>query len=243
VLYVDGGVLLANGPPFGRHAFVGFTSFTTNGNIGGRVQAHTRCAAEFAGSHQCNEYEYRESRSSTTLSAAGAWLDYGDTTDGDVYNDSYCARWTSSATTNSSAVVLPTGYTTTAGGLSCASVLPLACCRGSRTTLRGFTTFTSNGNMGGRIQTHARCAAEFPGSHVCNEYEFREARSSLPVPSPGAWLDYGDTTDGNVYNDSYCTRWTSSSSTNSSAVALPTGYTTTAGGLSCASVLPLACCD
>jgi len=125
VLYVDGGVLLANGGSTpGRHQFVGFTSFTTNGVIGGRTQVNARCTAEFPGSHLCNDFEYREARSSVTLPAAGAWLEYGGTA-GEAYNDSYCSKWTSANAASNGSVVLPTGYTSS---LNCSSVLPLACC-------------------------------------------------------------------------------------------------------------------
>lgn len=244
VLYVDGGVLLVNGGALsGRHLVAGITTFTTNGNIGGRTQANARCAAEFPTSHLCNDFEFREARGSATLPAPAAWLEYGGTA-GEAYNDSYCTKWTSASATSSGLVALPTGYTTsTAPGLTCASVLPLACCVGGVNRFRGYTAFTTNGAIGGRTPANARCSAEFPGSHLCNDFEVRESRGSVPLAAQAAWLEYGGTA-GEAYNDSYCTKWTSSSATQSGLVILPTGYTTsTAPGLTCASVLPLACCD
>ncbi|MDP1824445.1 MAG: hypothetical protein Q8L48_14420 [Archangium sp.] len=244
VLYVDGGVLLVNGGALnGRHLVAGITTFTTNGNIGGRTQANARCAAEFPTSHLCNDFEFREARSSATLPAAAAWLEFGGSA-GEAYNDSYCSKWTSSSTTSSGLVALPTGYTSSsAPGLSCASVLPLACCVGGVNRFRGYTAFTSNGNMGGRTPANARCSAEFPGSHLCNDFEVRESRGSVPLTAQAAWLEFGGSA-GEAYNDSYCSKWTSASTTSSGLVVLPTGYTSSsAPGLSCASVLPLACCD
>jgi hypothetical protein len=199
VLYVDGGVLLMSGSALnGRHLVAGFTTFTTNGNIGGRTQANARCAAEFPTAHLCNDFEYREARSSASLPAAGAWLEFGGSA-GEAYNDSYCSKWTSSLATQTGSIVLPTGYTATSG--TCSAVLPLVCCVGGVNRFRGYTSFTTNGNIGGRIQANSRCSAEFAGSHLCNDFEFRESRGSVPLTAAGAWLEFGGTA-GEAYNDS-----------------------------------------
>ena len=122
-------------------------------------------------------------------------------------------------------------------------MLPLVCCVGGVNRFRGYTAFTTNGNIGGRIQANARCSAEFSGSHLCNDFEVRESRGSVPLAAAAAWLVFGGTA-GEAYHDSYCAKWTSSSATSSGSVVLPTGYTTSSpAGLTCASVLPLACCD
>lgn len=53
----------------------------------------------------------------------------------------------------------------------------------------GFTTQVTDGNAGGRDAMHARCAAEFTGSHLCHISEYQLTNSATPVPSGGAWID------------------------------------------------------
>ena len=110
------------------------------------------------------------------------------------------------------------------------------------------TVFTSNGAIGSRTIANGRCNTEFPGTHLCNQTEFRLARSLLPVPGGvGAWLDfaYGATTTDPDFSVP-CSNFTAGVGGGSTAaIALPTG--TTVSNVSavpnCGSTLPLACCD
>lgn len=53
----------------------------------------------------------------------------------------------------------------------------------------GFTAQLTDGNAGGRDAMHARCAAEFTGSHLCHISEYQLANSATLVPASGAWID------------------------------------------------------
>lgn len=240
VLFLDGGVVaLASGPSGPVH--VGYTGFTSNGNLGGRTAANARCAAQFGGSHLCNENEFRLARSGIALGAAAAWLDFSSGSD--PAGSAPCGSWTSSNPGFSFLVIQPSGYSSaSAAGISCASVLPLACCTVASPKLRGYTAALTTGNMGGRTAANGRCVAEFPGSHVCNENEFRLARSSQPLSAAAAWLDFSSGND--PAGSSPCGSWTSANPGFSFLVALPSGFSSaSAAGVNCASSLPIACCE
>ncbi len=65
----------------------------------------------------------------------------------------------------------------------------------------GFTTATYTGAMSGRPAMHAKCEAEFAGSHLCHAAEYILSNSATGVPSPnGAWLDPSTTTSGGTSN-------------------------------------------
>jgi hypothetical protein len=254
VLYLDGGVVVV--PQATRPKLLGYTAFTSNGNMGGRTAANTRCNSEFPGTHLCNVTELRVARSALPLNAAAAWLDYpyesnsAPTLDPDF--GSPCNNFTYSGTTAYYAeVATPQGYPV--GGtvpFNCSMALPLACCTSpSPVRLRGYTAFSSNGAMGGRTAANARCDAEFPGAHLCNVTEFRVARSAVPLNATGAWLDYPYESNSSPTLDpdfgSPCNNFTYDGGTAYYAeVATPQGYPV--GGtvpFDCSMTLPLACCD
>ncbi len=248
VLYVDGGVLLVNGSTASSSEpqLVGYTTFTSNANLGGRTTANARCGAEFPGAHVCNENEFRLARSSLPLPAAAAWLDYASSAPNEPAGSSPCTNFTAATSGWTTLVALPAGYSvTTSTTFSCASVLPIACCTTPNTPrLRGYTAFVSNANLGGRTTANGRCSAEFAGAHVCNENEFRLARSSLTMPAAAAWLDYASSAPNEPAGSSPCTNFTASTPGWTTLVALAAGYSvTTSTTFSCASVLPLACCS
>jgi hypothetical protein len=56
----------------------------------------------------------------------------------------------------------------------------------------GFTAVTTTGLVGGRHVMHARCDAEFPGSHMCHFAEYMLSNPHLPIPVVGAWIDPSD---------------------------------------------------
>jgi hypothetical protein len=242
VLYLDGGVVALPSSALNPQ-LIGYTTFTTNGAIGGRLQANAYCAGQYPGTHLCTGAEFRFARPNVLMPAGstGAWVDYGNTSEPtDPYDSSYCANFTSASVNSNGLAALPTGYL---GNPNCGTVLPLACCTSPTRRLRGYTTFTSNGAIGGRLQANAYCAAQYAGSHLCTGAEFRFSRPSVLMPAgvTGAWVDYGNTSDPkDPYDSSYCANFTSASVNSNGLAALPTGYL---GNPNCGTVLPLACCD
>lgn len=67
MLFLDGGVVLANG---GGMEFAGFTSMTYTGLLGGDPGANAKCATEFAGSHFCTMADFDEANGTVS---PGRW--------------------------------------------------------------------------------------------------------------------------------------------------------------------------
>jgi hypothetical protein len=221
---------------------------------------HQLCAQQFPGAHLCHFAEYSLAASTTTPPATGAWLD-PSTADGpgrtwvaSVYAgraSSYsCGDWINNGATNQGLSVTATGAPLDRG---CNSALPVACCdTPSRTGFSGFTVATTNGNGGGRAAMHARCAAEYPGSHLCHMTEYVRASSGTTVPSQGAWLDPSGLAPGGTTTYTglpsagrdtmgwACAHWTLSTNTDTGTYVLAT----TGAGMTgtCNVVRPLACC-
>ncbi len=249
VLYLDGGVVLAQAAE-ARPVLLGYTTFVTTGNLGGRVVANQRCAAEFPGSHLCTQTEFRSARSPLAPPAPGAFLDFAAaSTSLEPDPSPPCNNFTSTTSAYNAAVALPSGVTATYSSSipNCSSTAPLACCSSpSVVRLRGYTTFVTTGNLGGRVVANQRCAAEFPGSHLCTQTEFRSARSPLAPPAPGAFLDFAAASTSLEPDPSPpCNNFTSTTSAYNAAVALPSGVTATYSSSvpNCSSTAPLACCD
>jgi hypothetical protein len=223
------------------------------------------CAATFSGAHLCHAAEYIASGSVVTPPASGAWVD-PSTLDGSTtaivgsrklgrHLFSYdCTDWTSNSVNSYGYWLDQNGGITNNG--SCASQHVLACCNSpAKTTFSGYTTFTAaGGGFGGsgRYGMHARCAAEFPGSHMCHAAEWIRAQVATPPPNAGAWLDPssidGSTTviagtpEAGRHLFSYdCTDWTSSS-VNSYGYWIDTNGGISNNG-SCATVHSIACCQ
>jgi hypothetical protein len=201
------------GTLFGEAAssFAGFTTATTTGASGGREAMNARCATEFSGAHLCHYAEYQLAASAATVPAAGAWLDMscieqtaGGTVESgrlgcgdqlgspdsgrliDASTGGNCSNWTSNGP------FIKGGIVNVASDLSvsCDVARPLACCNTPYVeTFRGFTTATTTGVAGGRAAMHARCAAQFSGSHMCFLAEYTRAHPTVTPPAAGAWLD------------------------------------------------------
>jgi hypothetical protein len=125
----------------------------------------------------------------------------------------------------------------------------------------GFTQTLSTGNAGGRDGMHAKCAAEFPGSHFCHVSEYHLTGSATTVPASGAWIDPSVDVNGDFTLDSStsfgrearsttCTAWTTDSETNFTTTFLqPNGRVTTASSGTlprppgCGTLRALACCN
>ncbi|MDQ3337436.1 MAG: hypothetical protein M4D80_19920 [Myxococcota bacterium] len=193
-------------------AFAGFTTATTTGAAGGREAMNAICTAQFGASHMCHYAEYHLAASGATVPAAGAWLDLScieHTAGGTVESGrigcgdslastdagrlieggtgSNCSSWTTAAQFTSGGVAQADGQANTA---ACATARPIACCNTPfKEKFRGFTAATTSGAAGGRAAMHARCAAEFAGSHLCHLSEYTRAASSVTPPANGAWMD------------------------------------------------------
>ncbi len=249
--------------------FAGFTTATTQGNAGGYRAMHALCKAEFPGSHFCHASEFIMSNATSSPPGGGAWIDSSVTmTGGNVISavagagrnangGDNCYGWTSNTSSQSYYYgyhVEPAGYVKSGNG--CADYRPLSCCSGpSRVAFAGVTTWTTDGNPGGRGAMHSHCAAEFPGSHFCHAAEYVRANSTATIPSSGAWIDHSvDSTNGGTLlgipsatrganGGDDCYGWTSATNSTSYYYAyrvVPAGYV--ASGSGCNLQKPIACC-
>lgn len=261
VLYLDGGVVVRG---TGRSTFAGITTFTTRGAPTGpgaqqgRLSLNARCNTEFPGSHICSEFEWVESTPYAAVPAPGAWLESSYTDLGVLMSirraDGDCSSWTSISAALSGTFSTPTGEIGGAAGVTCATTMPIACCRApSMPVFRGITSFVTNGSPSGpggqlgRLSMNARCHAEFPGAHICSQYEWLQSTPALPVPSPGAWVEESITNFGIFTTDrrtsQSCSSWKSSLATLSGTYVTPTGAAGSSASVTCATALAIACCE
>jgi hypothetical protein len=239
--------------------FVGFTSTTTNGNVGGRTAAHAICNAQFPGAHLCHASEYVLSNSSAAVPAVGAWLDPSTSPDGTstvsgapsfgrYVSANACTHWTQGSA--GSGTYIDVGGQIYTGG-TCTAVRALACCNGTvKVDFAGFTGAVYNGNIGGRTAAHAICAVELPGAHMCHAAEYVRSVSSDAVPPEGAWLDPSATSTsvstvsgapafGRYVSANACTHWTQGSA--GSGTYIDVGGQIYTGG-TCTATRHIACC-
>jgi hypothetical protein len=195
-------------------SFIGFTTGTTQGNLGSREQMHAMCGAQFAGSHLCHLAEYGLANVASPVPAAGAWVDTsawtGDNETWTTYDTASvtagrwvgsdignCSDWTKLADPSGQP---ESGLTITAAGPSsqlCSGARPLACCvTPFREKLAGLAGSTA-GNVGGREKMHALCAAQYAGSHLCHLSEYYRTQSATSLPAGGAWVDTSAWTGNN----------------------------------------------
>lgn len=231
---------------------------------------HAICQAEFPGSHFCHAAEFVMSNVTAIAPGSGAWIDASVTMTGaftlsgtvgagrNSNGGDNCYGWTSSTSSTSyygGYRVTPAGYVT--GSSRCDQPRPLSCCTGpTRTSFAGVTTWTTDGApAGGRATMHARCAAEFSGSHFCHAAEFIRANSTALIPSSGAWIDHSRDSTGQftlvgipsagrgANGGEDCYGWTSNTSSSSyygGYRVTPAGTVT--GSSWCHQQRPLACC-
>jgi hypothetical protein len=245
VLYLDGGVVVLSTEPI---TFVGYTTTSFTGNLGGYPGANQKCSADFPGSFLCTIADYDLSNPSAPPGSTGAWIDFSRAASGER-TDSSCSAtgttgWTSALSGDYGANLNAVGgyYTTVA----CSNLKPLACCRGSYPVIfRGYTTSTFTGNLGGYPGANSKCQAQFPGSYFCTIADFDRSNPTVAPPASGAWVDFSRATSGER-TDSSCsatgsTGWTSALAgdygANLNAVG---GYYTT---VACSNSKPLACCQ
>jgi Collagen triple helix repeat (20 copies) len=115
-------------------SFVGYTTATYPGNLGGFVGANAKCSAEFPGSWLCTISDFQKANPTVAVGGVGAWIDYNRYSSGER-NQSACAdvnsqAWTVSTSTTAGAVVQPSGFYLSGGaGQLCNAARPLTCCR------------------------------------------------------------------------------------------------------------------
>jgi hypothetical protein len=196
-LYLDGGALpAANNDGL---TFVGFTSALSDGAMGGPIGANAKCAAEYPGAHLCTYREYTWAGSSLTPGTAGFWLDgsFSSTSSSPNYyprdrDSSYtCDNWRSNnGPTEYMRYYDAQGVSSGFGYNICNVPRQLACCRSPhRGWFRGYTSVKYDGAMGGPIGANAKCAAEYPGAHLCTYREFTWAGVGTAPGLDGFWLD------------------------------------------------------
>jgi hypothetical protein len=254
-------------------AFAGFTTATTTGAAGGREAMHARCANEFPDGHMCHYGEYQLAASGISVPANGAWIDFscieqnqgGTVESGRLGCGSYsgspdggrstgpasggnCMAWTATGPGTMTGIMLHPSLTLTG---PCTDSRPVACCSTPyRETFRGFTTATTSGAAGGRPAMHARCTAEFAGSHLCHHAEYHRATPTVTPPTGGAWID-SSTFNSAFENDGAmpssgrstsptgaCASWTDANPSRLGIIMTPANSTTGA----CDLQRPLACC-
>ena len=127
----------------------------------------------------------------------------------------------------------------------------------------GFTTATYTGVAGGREVMHARCAAQFSGSHLCHLAEYTLATPATIAPAAGAWIDNSSDIEGLTgdpssvgslgsrtagrhlgYGDNNCNSWSSAgvaggTTTYSGTIVTRAG----ADHAACTATRSLACCS
>lgn len=254
-------------------AFAGFTAATTTGAAGGREQMHARCAAEFPDGHLCHYGEYQLAASGISVPASGAWIDFscieqnagGTVESGNLGCGSYsgspdsgrststptggnCMAWTAATNVNMTGIMLHPSLVLSG---ACTEARPLACCTTPyHETFRGFTTATTSGAAGGRPAMHARCSAQFAGSHLCHHAEYHRATPTVSPPAGGAWIDNSTfnsagENDGAMPNsgrsthpNGACASWTDGNP-NRSGTTMTTANSTNGA---CDVQRPLACC-
>lgn len=257
----DGGVVSSpEGAGTEGYAFLGFTTASFSGDLGGLQGAHAKCAAQYAQAHLCTWREYELLGSAAPLPAAGAWVDdarYPSSSTPavsprDRENSYACNNWRSSTDSSAGFIDSQGIYTATYVANACATARPLACCRGPQGAwFRGFTTMSFSGNLGGLQGAHAKCASQYAGAHLCTWREYDLVGSSVPVPAAGAWVDdarYPSSSTPNVTprdreNSYACNNWRSSSDSSAGFIDPQGIYTATYVANACAAARPLACCS
>lgn len=113
--------------------------------------------------------------------------------------------------------------------------------------LRGYTSATFNGNLGGHPGANQKCHAQFPGSRFCTSSDFYLSEPRLYPPSSGAWVDYDRAASGSR-SGSACYKsgindgpWMESTNVDYAAFVTASGYVY--NGHNCDQVKPLACCE
>jgi len=244
---------------------------TSTGNLGGRVGAHAMCQAQFgANAWFCHATEYVNS-ASQGAPVGGAWVDWSAAENGAAVtagglsagrsgtSNFSCSSWTSNSLSPSQLIVGVNGELLSGSpGVDCSQQRPVTCCAGARATrVRGATTATYTGNLGGRVGANVKCQLEFgAAARFCHASEYLRAASSLQLPVGGAWIDWsaspvdgsaivaGTRASRSATANFSCSSWTSASLSSSQLIVSSTGELLSGSpGVNCGQARPIACCD
>ncbi len=271
IVLADGGFSVIASSDLG--SFVGFTSLTFTGNIGGRVGAHAACQAQFGPqAWMCHGSEYLSSYPNTGAPPSGAWIDWSTSENGatviaagtsagrSATTSGTCNAWTSATLSFGTLTVGVNGeVVNNATGVDCTQPRPVTCCAGVRPTrVLGATAATFTGNLGGRPGANAKCQAEFGGrAHLCHAAEYLRSNSSLLMPVSQAWIDWSASpVDGTAITNGVpragrsgttsgtCNAWTSPTNSFGTLTVTRTGEVlNNATGVDCTQARPIACCE
>jgi hypothetical protein len=113
--------------------------------------------------------------------------------------------------------------------------------------LRGFTTATFNGNLGGYVGANTKCRAEFPGSFICTLSDYSLSEPGITPTAAGAWVDYDRYALG-TRNNSACGGGGTGGAYTDGTTASASYYVNAVGNLSsgsgvCNALRQIACCQ
>lgn len=242
VLFIDGGIVM---PATNSVIFVGFTSTSYTGDLGGFVGANAKCRMQYAGASLCTESEFARGEPDFGAPAGGAWIDFDRDLATGARSTTPCNNgngpWTHSGNSDSAGFLSPTSYTTST---TCTASKPLTCCvRETRRVFRGFTAASYGGDLGGFSGANAKCRVDYPGSFLCTVSDYSQSDTTSVPSANGAWIDF-DRDDQGGRSTTPCNNgngaWTHAGNSDSAGVLSITGYTTS---MTCTGVRPLACCS
>lgn len=242
VLFIDGGIVM---PATDSVVFVGFTSVSYTGDLGGFVGANAKCRAQYAGASLCTESEFARGEPDFGAPVGGAWIDFDRDAATGARSTTPCNNgngpWTHSGNSDSAGFLSPTGYSTST---TCTASKPLTCCvRETRRVFRGFTAASYGGDLGGFSGANAKCRLDYPGSFLCTSSDYAQSDTTSVPSANGAWIDF-DRGDQGGRSTTPCNNgngpWTHAGNSDSAGVLSNTGYTTS---MTCTGVRPLACCS
>lgn len=230
------------------------------------------CQAQFgANAWFCHAMEYVNS-AAQGAPVGGAWIDWSAAENGNAVtagglsagrsgtSNFSCSSWTSSTLSPSHLTVGVNGESVSgAAGVDCSQQRPVACRAGSRPVrVRGPTSATFTGNLGGRVGANVKCQAEFgAAAHFCHASEYLRSASSQQLPASGAWIDWsaspvdGSAISGGVIRASRsatsnfsCSSWTSNTLSPSHLTVTRTGEIISgSAGVDCSQARPIVCCE
>lgn len=252
-LLLDGGAIPLSASD--GYVFAGYTVATFTGDLGGPIGSNAKCAAEFPGSHLCSDREFKWAGVGVIPGAAGFWIGRTVFPTGSTPSPqprdvigATCDNWRSAATDINANFHDVMGIDTSVYG-GCATQRQLACCRsGHSTWFRGFTSMTYTGNLGGPLGSNQKCAAEYPGSHLCSDREFKWAGVGVTPGVNGFWA--GRTVDSSASTPTpqprdlifaTCDNWRSAATDINGAYHARNGTEASDYG-GCAITRQLACC-
>lgn len=218
--------------------FVGYTAATFNGNLGGVTGANAKCRAQFPDSVFCTTTDFglTEPDQSVAPGSPAPWIDGSRDASGRRQGTG-CSTWSTASSASVGTTLLPTGTTQSE---YCNTVRPIACCAiPIKRRVRGVTTATFTGNLGGITGANSKCRAEYPGSYYCTTTDFSAAELSAGPSSPAPWIDGSRDASGRRQGTG-CSTWTTASSASVGTTLLPTGNTQSEY---CNTARPILCCE